>query len=122
MQNYRDLKVWIKAHHMVICIYKTTSAFPKEEQYALTSQIRRAAVSIPSNIAEGCGRNTNIDFAKFLNIALGSANEIDYQLFLSKELLYIPESAYLSLQQQIGEIKAMLISLIQKIRDAEIRK
>lgn len=75
MQNYKDLKVWVKSHEITLKIYNLTKGFPKEEIYSLTSQIRRCSSSIPANIAEGCGKNSNIDLGRFLNIALGSANE-----------------------------------------------
>ena len=90
MQNYKDLKVWEKAHLFTLNVYEATKLFPKDELYSLTNQIRRAASSIPANIAEGCGKNTNAEFAHFLNIALGSANEAEYFLILSKDLNYLP--------------------------------
>lgn len=116
MQDYRSLIVWEKSHKLTISIYKLTMAFPKEEIYALTSQIRRASFSIPSNIAEGCGRNSKADFANFLNIAMGSANELDYFMLLSKDLNYISTEIYHKAEKGIGEIKAMLISLLSKVR------
>ena len=116
MQNYKDLKVWEKAHKLTVSIYKMTMTFPKDETYALVSQVRRAASSIPANIAEGCGRNTNADFANFLNIAMGSSNELDYFLLLAKDLVYISEEIYTKIEKLIGEIKAMLIALISKVR------
>ena len=116
MQNYRNLQVWQKSHKLTVIIYNITSKFPKDETYALTSQLRRAMSSISANIAEGCGRNSRLDFANFCNIALGSANEVDYHLLLSKDLYYITETEYIHLEKEIGEIRAMLISLISKIR------
>ena len=85
MKDFRQLKVWEKAHHLALEVYKTTATFPKEEIYGLTSQLRRASVSIPTNIAEGCGRNTNADFARFLQIAMGSASETEYELILAHD-------------------------------------
>jgi four helix bundle protein len=116
MQNYKDLKVWTKSHEITLKIYSLTKGFPKEEIYSLTSQIRRCSASIPANIAEGCGKSTNKDFGRFLNIALGSANETEYFLLLSKDLSYIKNEDHLTLEKGINEIKAMLISLIQKVR------
>lgn len=84
MQNYKDLKVWEKAHQFTLGVYRVSRLFPKEEIYALTSQLRRAASSIAANIAEGCGKNTKKDFANFLNISLGSSNEAEY--FIGKGL------------------------------------
>jgi S23 ribosomal protein. len=116
MQNYKSLQVWQKAHRLTVVVYGITSKFPKEETYALTSQLRRAISSVPANIAEGCGRNSRLDFAHFCNIALGSANEADYHLLLSKDLSYITEQEYINIEKEIGEVKAMLIALITKIR------
>jgi len=116
MQNYKELKVWEKSHQLVLEIYRVTAKFPKEEIFGITSQVRRAAASIPANIAEGCGKNTQLDLAKFLNISLGSANETDYFLLLSKDLKYISETEFLELENSINAIKAMLINLITKVR------
>ena len=117
MQNYKELKVWEKAHQFTLKIYQTTKDFPKEEIYGLTSQMRRAAASIPVNIAEGCGRNSNLELANFLQISLGSSNEIEYDLFLARELLYLKEAQFYELNCLIGEIRAMLLSLIQRVRN-----
>jgi four helix bundle protein len=80
MKDFRQLKVWEKSHQLALAVYKITKEFPKEELYGLTSQIRRASMSIPTTIAEGCGRNTNKEFARFLQIAMGFASETEYQL------------------------------------------
>jgi len=111
------LKVWKKAHTFTLDIYKITLVFPKIETYALADQMRRSASSIPTNIAEGCGRNSNLELSHFLNVALGSSNEIDYQILLTKDLGYISQEQYELLKNQIGEIKAMLITLISKLRN-----
>lgn len=116
MQNYKDLKVWEKAHLFTLTVYEVTKGFPKEEIYSLTNQLRRAASSIPANIAEGCGKNSQPEFAHYLNIALGSANESEYFLILSKDLNYLPVENFENLFTLINEIKAMLISLITKVR------
>lgn len=116
MQNYKDLRVWSKSHELTLSIYQVTKSFPNEELYSLTNQIRRASSSIPANIAEGCGKNTSNDFAKFLNISLGSANETEYFILLSKDLGYLSNDNYESLNKLVNEIKAMLILLIQKVR------
>ena len=89
MQNYKDLKVWEKAHQFTLKVYDITKSFPREEIYSLTNQIRKASSSIPANIAEGCGKNSQKDLANFLNIALGSSNEAEYYLILSKDLGYL---------------------------------
>ncbi len=116
MQNYKDLKVWQKSHWFTLKVYEYTNVFPKEEIYSLRNQIRRSASSIPGNIAEGCGKNSNLELAHFLNIALGSANETEYFLILSKDLLYLKEENYIVLYNLINEIKSMLIVLISKVR------
>ncbi len=116
MQNYKDLKVWEKSHLFTLSVYDNTRCFPKEEVYGLTNQLRRAAFSIPANIAEGCGKKTKNDFANFLNIALGSANESEYFLILSKDLRYLAQDVYDILFNCINEVKAMLIALIGKVR------
>jgi four helix bundle protein len=116
MQNYKDLKVWAKAHQFTLQVYKATENFPKTETYGITNQLRRGAASVPANLAEGCGKNTKPDFANFLNIALGSSNESEYFLLLSKDLGYLSIENYEVLTKDINEIKAMLISLIGKVR------
>jgi four helix bundle protein len=116
MQNYKDLKVWDKSHQLTLQVYKASKTFPKDELYSLTNQLRRAISSIPANIAEGCGTKSQNDFAHFLNVALGSANEAEYFLLLSKDLEYLPLEQYTILYDKINEVKAMLISLINKVR------
>lgn len=116
MQNYKDLKVWEKAHQFTLMIYLESKQFPKEELYGLTNQLRRAASSIPANIAEGCGKGSNGDLAKYLNIALGSANESEYFVLLAKDLSYLEVEKFETLYKLINEIKAMLIALVAKVR------
>ena len=116
MQNYKDLQVWSKSHELTLEVYKITKTFPKEEIFGLFSQLRRASSSIPTNIAEGSGRFTQKDFASFLQIGLGSCQEVEYLIFLSHQLDYIAEVDYIPLNKSIGEVKGMLISLIKKVR------
>jgi len=116
MQNYKDLKVWQKAHQLTLNFYKESKSFPKDELYSLSNQLRRSTSSIPANIAEGCGKNTQLDLARFLNIALGSANESEYFILLSKDLDYLSIDNYAVLSDQVNEVKEMLISLISKVR------
>ena len=116
MQNYKELKVWGKAHHFTLRVYEVSKLFPKDELYSLTNQLRRAAASIPANIAEGCGKNSQSEFAHFLNISLGSANEAEYFLILSKDLNYLNTDDFTKLSEAVNEIKAMLIALINKVR------
>ena len=116
MKDFRQLKVWEKAHQLALAIYKATKGFPKEELYGLTSQIRRASMSIPTNIAEGCGRNTDAEFARFLQIAMGSASETEYQLLLSLDLGFLNKEQYDKLNPDVTEVKRMLASLLKTIR------
>jgi len=108
MRDFRKIQVWQKSHDLTLRLYKITSTFPKEELYGLTSQIRRASASIPSNIAEGCGRDTQTELARFVHIAAGSASELDYHLLLSHDLGYINKETYQELENSISEIKRML--------------
>jgi four helix bundle protein len=115
MKDFRQLRVWEKSHELALAIYHITASFPREETYGLSSQIRRAASSIPSNIAEGCGRDGDAELARFCIIARGSASELEYQLLLGRDLNMIQPSAYETLSQQTVEIKRMLTVLAQKL-------
>jgi four helix bundle protein len=114
MKDFRQLKVWEKSHQLALTVYKATKEFPKEELYGLTSQIRRASMSIPTNIAEGCGRNTDAEFARFLQITMGSASETEYQLLLSHDLGFLPKPQYDQLNTDVTEV--MLASLLKTLR------
>lgn len=116
MKDFRKLNVWEKAHLLTLRIYKVTEQFPREELYGLTSQIRRACVSIPTNIAEGCVRSSDADFSRFLYIALGSTSELEYLMLLSLDLKIIKNELHIELNNEINEIKKMLISMIQKLK------
>ncbi len=116
MQDFRQLKVWEKGHCLALDIYRATSGFPKFELFGLTNQLRRATVSIPSNIAEGCGRGSDQDFARFLQMAMGSASEVEYQALLSRDLGYLSDTRYVQLTRDVIEVKRMLASLIGKLR------
>lgn len=115
MKNFRDLLVWEKAHALTLRSYKATTSFPKHELYGLSSQIRRASASIPTNIAEGCGRRGNNEFHRFLQIASGSASELEYEFLLARDLQFISEVEYQRLNNDVCEIKRMLASLMRKI-------
>jgi four helix bundle protein len=115
MVDYRKYKVWQKSHQLVLDVYAITSNFPKEEQFNLVSQINRAAVSIPTNIAEGCGRETQKELIRFLYISSGSAHELEYLLFLSIELKIKAMENATKILADIDEVKRMLASLIKKI-------
>jgi four helix bundle protein len=108
MKDFRNLKVWDKAHKLTLMIYAITVKFPKDEFYGLTNQIRRAATSIATNIAEGCGRGSDADFARFLQIAMGSASEVDDELLLAKDLGYIQPELHAEIGRQAQSVKQML--------------
>ena len=115
MKDFRNLKVWQKAHEVALSIYKTTLSFPKQETYGLVSQLRRATSSIPANIAERCGCAGNREFARFLKIALRSSSETEYHLLLAWDLGYLDAKNYETLNDQVTEIKRMLTGFIQKL-------
>lgn len=115
MHNYKELNVWTKAVSLATDIYKSTSDFPQSELYGITSQIRRSAVSISSNIAEGAGRSTSKDFTRFLHIANGSSYELETQLIISRNLGYIKNDEFESLNDSLTEIQKMLYTFIKKI-------
>jgi four helix bundle protein len=115
MKDFRNLKVWEKAHQLALALYPVTALFPRQETYGLASQIRRAASSIPSNIAEGCGREGDPELARFCVIARGSASELEYQLLLARDLKLIQPVDYENLSAQTVEIKRMLTVLLQKL-------
>jgi four helix bundle protein len=122
MRNYKKYEVWIRSHELVILLYKQiVPGFPESEKFGLSSQLRRAAYSIPFNIVEGCGRHSEKDFAHFLNISLGSAQELEYCILLIKDLNFICEEEYLLLNEKVNEIKAMIINLIRVVRPANAR-
>jgi four helix bundle protein len=118
MQDFRNLKVWEKAHQLTLLVYRLTKNFPKEELFALTQQIRRSSASVPTNIAEGCGRGSNADFARFLWIASGSAKEVDYQLLLARDLGFFQDTEYQQSKEAISEVMRMLSGLIQTVSNS----
>ena len=116
MKDFRELKVWEKSHHLALRTYRATASFPRDELYGLTSQIRRCCVSIPANIAEGCGRGRDGELGRFLQIAMGSASELEYHLVLARDLDFLETVLYDELSGLVVEIKRMLASLIQKLK------
>lgn len=116
MQDFRKLNVWEKGHALTLSVYKATLRFPKEELYGLTSQIRRASASIPANIAEGCGRSGKAELARFLQVAMGSASEVDYHLLLARDLGYLDASPYGELDGRAKEVERMLTSFIARVK------
>jgi len=115
MKDFRDLQVWHKAHWLVLASYRSTGGFPKQEMYGMTSQIRRCAASVAANIAEGCGKRGNGEFQRYLNIAAGSASELEYHFLLAHDLNFMDEPSYRQLNASVVEVKRMLASLIRKV-------
>jgi four helix bundle protein len=116
MQDFKKLSVWEKSYKLSLEIYGITAKFPKEEVYSLTNQMRRAAISIPANIAEGCGRYTGSELARFLDIAMGSGSELECYILLSHDLGYVSDDDYGQAEGHLVEVKRMLNALILKIR------
>jgi len=116
MRDFRGLKVWKKGHALTLAVYRATRTFPAEEKYGLTSQLRRAAASIPTNLAEGCGRSGERELARFASIAAGSASEVEYLLLLSADLGLLDQDTHTTLNDQVVEIKKMLASFHRKLK------
>ena len=122
LKSYKDLIVWQKAYQLTLLVYKETENFPKSELFGLTSQLRRATVSIASNIAEGYQRQHNGEYIQFLSIAFGSCAEVETQLLLCKDLCYLCESNFTILNNLLTEVGKMLYALITKLKENNVRK
>ena len=116
MENFKKLKVWSKAHELTLLIYQRTRSFPKDEMYGLTSQIRRASASIGANIAEGCGRRSDPEMRRFIQIARGSASELEYHLLLANDLHFLATDEFAAMESNILEIQRMLAALAQRLQ------
>ena len=116
MRDFRRLHVWVRAHRLTLTLYETTRAFPREELYGLTSQVRRSAGSICANIAEGCGRSGEPEFRRFLLIALGSASELEYHVLLAADLGYLRRPVYQELNTEVTGVKRMLTGLLRRLQ------
>jgi four helix bundle protein len=116
MQNFRNLKVWSKSHKFTLDVYQLTRPFPLDERFGLTNQIRRACASIGANLAEGCGRKSDADMARFVQIAMGSASEAEYHLLLAHDLHFLAAADYKRLNGEVTEIKRMLSALLSTLR------
>jgi four helix bundle protein len=116
VRNYRDLKVWEKAHRLTLAVYRGTTHFPKSELFGLTSQIRRASVSIEANLAEGCGRRSDGEMARFVQIAMGSGSELSCHLLLARDLGLLEGVQYVALQESTSEVLRMLSALSEKVK------
>jgi four helix bundle protein len=119
VQDFHKLVVWQKAHAWVLNVYKLTKRFPDDERYGITSQLRRAAASIPANLAEACGRGGQNEFGRFVQIAMGSASEAEYHTLLARDLGYLGRRDYDTLELTIQEMKRMLASLLKRSRGAQ---
>ena len=122
MKDFRGLKVWEKAHALALTVYKASAAFPSRESFGMTAQIRRAAASIPANLAEGCGRQSDRELGRYVAIAMGSASELEYHLLLSRDLGYLSAGMYDGLAAQVIEVKRMLTGLGQRLRQNDRSK
>jgi four helix bundle protein len=116
MRDYRQLDAWRRAHRLVIDVYGATARFPTDERFGLTSQMRRSATSIPTNISEGSGRDSDIDYARFLGYGVASATELEYQLLLARDLGYITPERHQRLDDELGEVRAMLLSINRRLK------
>lgn len=116
MQDFRKLDVWPEAHACTLAVYSATKSFPAEERFGLTSQVRRRAASVSTDISEGCGRETSRDLARFLDIAAGSVNELDYHLLLARDLGLLPPETHARLSTQARTVRRMLAGLIRRVR------
>ena len=115
MRDFRSLVVWEKAHELTLTVYRASATLPKEERYGLKRQVRRAAASIPANIAEGCGRDGTAELSRFLRIALGSASELEYHLLLLRDLRMIKASEFERVTEDVLQVKRMLAALVRRL-------
>jgi four helix bundle protein len=117
MRNYRDLQVWGKAHNLTLELYRVSRGFPREEIYGITSQLRRAAGSIGANLAEGCGRRSSAELARFVRIAMGSASELDYHLLLFRDLGLMNGDDFARTANELTEVRKMLTSFLSSVEE-----
>jgi four helix bundle protein len=115
MQDFKKLRVWQAAHRLTLDVYRATGSYPREELYGLMRQSRESSSSVPTNIAEGCGRGSKREFARFLRIAAGSSNELEYQLILGRDLEYLPPPDFIRLTGLLMEVRRMLTALIARV-------
>jgi len=121
MRNYQDLQVWQKAHKLTLSVYKSTQSFPGDERFGLTSQIRRSSASIGANLAEGCGRRSDGEMARYVQIAMGSGAELSYHLLLARDLGLLTKQCFEDLQTHVSEVMRMLSALSLKVRTTPLR-
>ena len=119
MRYFKHLGVWQRAHRLVLDIYEATNRYPTTERFSLVTQMRRCATSVPRNLAEGAARNSRADYSRFIDIAVGSVSELEYQLLLSADLAYMTPAGSAALQQECREIRAMLLTLRKRVLGTE---
>ena len=119
MRNYKDLMVWEKAHKLTLALYRETSTFPKEERFGLTSQVRRASSSIPANLAEGCGRRSDGEMGRFIQIAMGSGAELSYHLLLCRDLGILGTAEFSRLSSDLEEVMRILSALSGRVKGGD---
>jgi len=117
LKDFKELKVWRKAYDLSLAVYEVSRSFPREEMYGLTSQLRRAAVSIGANIAEGCGRRSDGELVRFLQIARGSASEVEHHLLLALDLKFLQAATHQNIEKRLQEVQRMLTSLVSSIQE-----
>ena len=117
MRDFHGLIVWQKSHVLTLKVYQVTRRFPKDERFGLISKLRRSASSVPANLAEGCGRGSEQDFARFVQIAMGSSTEVEYHVLLTKDLGYVSDNDFIELTDSVHEVKRMLTSLLKSVRE-----
>jgi len=122
LRNYRDLEVWERAHKLTLRLYQSSRSFPKEEFYGLTSQMRRSAISMGANLAEGCGRQTTPELARFVRISMGSASELDYHLLLAHDFGYLQSEEHKDLCLELTRVRKMLASLLAALESGTKQK
>jgi four helix bundle protein len=119
LKDFKELKVWHKSYELELAIYEASRSFPREEMYGLTSQLRRAAVSIGANIAEGCGRRSDGELVRFLQIARGSASEVEHHLLLARDLKFLQAATHQEIEKRLQEVQRMLTSLVSSIQETQ---
>ena len=119
MRDYKKINAWTRSHRFVLGVYTLTEKFPSDEKFGIISQLRRAALSIPTNIAEGCGRSTERELVRFMDIASGSASEVDYLLYMAMELKYIDQNKYDRANNELTEIRKMISGYIKTVRNSK---
>jgi four helix bundle protein len=122
LKDFKELKVWRKAYDLSLVIYEASRSFPREEMYGLTSQLRRAAVSIGANIAEGCGRRSDGELVRFLQIARGSASEVEHHLLLARDLKFLQATIQHDIEKKLQEVQRMLTSLVSSIQETPVAR